>query len=108
MACEPRRPPLLARLLFVDLDRLGVRDWLTIYVLFNGLPGECIGIDAHVDDARRQLLATGRHACEINRPFLAVASPQAVAEPPIGLKDPRANPTLSIVLAEHLRPGLGD
>src|SRR5262249_9780136 len=83
-------------------------DRLTIDGLINGLPGESIGINAHIDDACRQLLATGCDAREIDCPFLAVTGPEAVAKPPIGLEDPRTNTALRIVLAEHLRPGLAD
>src|SRR5262249_21615141 len=107
MALAPHRLSLPGPLLFHDFDWLAVRDRLAIDALFNGLPGEGIGIDAHVDDGRRQLLATGCHALEIDRPFLAVAGPQAIAEPTIGLEYPRANSTVRIVLAEYLRPGFG-
>src|SRR5262249_40428433 len=106
--CLTRTDPLLRRLLLRDLDRLRVRNGLAIKSLVHGLPGVRIGIDVDIDAGRGQFLAIGRGAIDIDAPFLAFPRPDAAAEASVGLEDPGANHAVSVVLADHLHPGLDD
>src|SRR5262245_56965768 len=84
MTCVPRCEQLLARPLFRDLHRGGVRDRVAVDGLIDGLPRVSVGIDVDVNGGRRQFPAIGCDSGNIDEPLLAFAGPEAVAERAVG------------------------
>src|SRR5262245_38705045 len=99
---------LLCRFLPRDLDRGRVGDRLVIQLAIDRLPTVGIGIDVDVDIGGRQFLAVGRDAVDIDGPLLPFAGPDAAAEAAVGLKGPRTNDAIVIVLAKQLDARLSD